>query len=325
MSVSRRQFTVGAGAVGTALFAPSILRAQAYPSQDVHFICAFPAGGGADVIVRFFAEKMRPLMGRTIVVENISGALGNIAVEHVARSAPDGYTVLVSSPSTMAANQYLLAQPTVDILNEIQLAGTIHRQPIMIAVHKDSPYQSMDELTAGMKEKGDKASYCFTSPSTKVVGELYNKVAGLQVVNIPYRTAADYLNDLESGAIDFASADNVTAMSKYRSGDWRLLAISPANRIAAAPELPTMTELGYPMDLVSWWGLMVPKATPRPIVDQLNAWLGELVQSEEGKEFIYSIAGDPWVTTPDEAQEYWAKNLEDWGEYVKVANIPKQS
>ncbi len=325
MGVSRRQFTLGAGAMGAAaLFAPSIARAQAYPSEDVHFICGFPAGGGADVIVRFFAEQMRPMFGRPVVVENRSGALGNIATEHTARSKPDGHTILFGAPSTMAANQYLLKQPTVDILNELQIVGTIHRQPIMIAVSASSPYQTMDDLTAAMKEKGDRASYSFTSPSTKVVGELYNKVAGLKVVNIPYRTAADYANELEGGQIDFASMDNVTAMAQSRAGKVRILALSTGQRLTAAPEFPTLKELGYPIEVVSWWAGMVPKATPRPIVDQLYAWLSAAVTSEEGKKFIGSIAGDPWVVSPDEAQAYWHEQLAEWGEFVKLANIEQQ-
>lgn len=325
MSISRRQFTIGAGAIGAALSAPSIVRAQAYPTQNVHFVCGFPAGSGADVIVRFFAEKMRPLLGKTVVVENRSGALGNIATEYTARSKPDGHTILLAAPSTMAANQHLLKEPSVDIIKELQIVGTINRQPIMVAVSTGSPIKTMAELTDAMKKKGDKASFSFTSPSTKVVGALYNQRAGLKVVDVAYRTAADYLNDLHSGQIDFAVADNVTAITQSNAGKMRILAVSTGDRLKAAPELPTMTELGYPMDLVSWWAAMVPMATPRPVVDQLNVWLSQVVLGEEGTKFLNSIASDPWANKPDEIQAYWRKQIDEWAEYVKIAKIERQS
>lgn len=324
MKVSRRQALIGAGAVGAQLFAPSIVRAQAYPSRDVHFICGFPAGGGADVIVRWLGEKMRPLLGKTVVVENRAGALGNIATEYTARAKPDGHVIYFAAPSTMAANQFLLKNPSVDIVNELQIIGTIHRQPIMVAVSTNSPHKTLADLTAALKAKGDKASYSFTSPSTKVVGALYNQRAGLQATSVAYRTAADYLNDLASGALDYASADNVTAMANAQAGRMRILAVSPAQRMQAAPEFPTMTELGVPMDLVSWWGGMVPKATPRPIVDQLHVWLSQVVASEDGKKFINSIASDPWIVKPDEAQAIWRQELVNWADYVKLAKLERE-
>lgn len=323
MKISRRQVTIGAGALGAGLFAPSIVRAQAYPTETVRFICGFAAGGGADVIVRFFAEKMRPLFGKPVVVENRVGALGNIATEYTARSKPDGHTILFAAPSAMAANQHILKSPSVDIVNELQIVGTINRQPVMIAVSANSPYKTLAELTAAMKVKGDKASYSFASPTTKVVGAFYKEKAGLQAVEVAYRTGADYLNDLASGRIDFAIPDNVLAVTQARAGTMRILAVSTAQRLQAAPEFPTLTELGYPVDLVSWWGGMVPMATPKPIVNQLNVWLSQVVASEEGKKFLNSIASDPWVSKPDEAQAYWRQQLVDWAEYVKLAKIEK--
>jgi len=324
MNVSRRQVIIGAGAAGAQLFTPSIGRAQAYPAQNVHFICGFPAGGGADVIVRFFAEQMRPLLGKPVLVENRAGALGNIATEYTARSKPDGYTIYLAAPSTLAANQHLLKNPSVDIINELKIVATINRQPLMVAVHTNSTHKTLAELTVAMKTKGDKASYAYASPSAKVVGALYNQKANLQAADVAYRTGADYFNDLSSGQIDFAIPDNVTAVTQANAGRMRILAVSTGERLQAAPELPTMTELGYPMNLVSWWAAMVPSATPAPIISQLNIWFSQVVASEEAKKFLNGIASDPWINKPDDAQTYWRQEIKNWAEYVKLAKIEPQ-
>ena len=153
--------------------APALPRADDYPTQDIHFICAFPPGSGADVIVRYFADKVRPLTGRNIIVENRSGAGGNIAIEYVARARPDGYTVFVHGASGVAASMSLFKKPPVDVGKTIQVVATINRQPFMILVDAKSPYKTLADLTAAMKQKGDKASYATAAPFGTVVGEIY--------------------------------------------------------------------------------------------------------------------------------------------------------
>jgi tripartite-type tricarboxylate transporter receptor subunit TctC len=303
---------------------PHDARAQAYPSQDVNFICGFAAGSGADIIVRYFADKMRPLMNRTIVVQNKPGAIGNIATEYVARSKPDGYTILVTGANSVAASMHLFKKPTVDVAKAFQIAATINNATMMIAVRADGPWKTVPELTAAMKEKGDKASYAFANPTSKVLGALYKERAGLQAVEVGYRTGADYLNELYSGKIDYAVVDNIQGMAQLRAGRMRLLAVGSDVRMQAAPDIPTLTEFGYPMNIRSWWAALVPAATPKPIVDQLNAWFSQVVESPETKEFLNGIASDPWVSKPDEAQAYFLQQIKDWADYVRVAKIEPQ-
>jgi len=326
--IDRRHFGrgVSAAALATGIFAPAVVRAQAFPTQDMHFICGFPPGSGADLIVRFFAEKIRPLAGRPIIVENKPGALGNIATEYVVRSKPDGHTLYITGATVLATNQHLLKNPTVNVTEALQMVGTINRQPIMIAVSSNSPHQTIAQLTKAMKEKGDKASYATSNPAAKVVGALYKERAGLQSVDVQYRSGAEFLNDLTSGNIDYAIPDNVFALAQAqaRAGRMRILAVSTGQRLQAAPDYPTMAELGYPMDLVAWWGGFVPSATPRPIVHQLGKWLSQIVASDEGKAFLNNIASDPWVNTPDQAQAYFREQIEAWREYVKIAKIEPQ-
>ena len=168
---------------------PDAARAQAYPSQDVQFICGFAAGSGADIIVRYFADKMRPLMNRTIIVQNKPGAIGNIATEFVARSKPDGHTIYITGGNGVAANMHLFKKPPVDAANAFQIAATINQATMMVAVPADGPVKTIAELTAVMKQKGSKATYGFANPTSRVLGAMYKEKAGLQAVEValPHR------------------------------------------------------------------------------------------------------------------------------------------
>ena len=322
--LSRRDFTRAAVATTTLAAFGTSAQAQQYPSQDVHFICAFPAGSGADVIVRFMAEKMRPLMGRTIIVENKPGALGNISTEYLLRSKPDGHTILIHGASGVAAAASIVRNASFDVSKSIQLAGTINRQPTMLAVHVSKPWKTVGELTDAVKEKKEKASYATTNPVGKVMGAIYKKTLGLQAIEVNYKTAADSLNDLGSGAIDYILADNVFTMAQVRQDRLRVLAVSTAERLQANPDLPTMKELGIPMDLTGYFAAMVPTGTPQPIIQQIGKWVGEVIASDDAKKFLNSFASDPWVTTPEQGQAYFLKDVENWKNYIKIADIEQQ-
>ncbi len=298
--------------------------AQTYPAQELRFICAYPAGSGADIFVRFYAEKLRPIIGRTIIVENKPGAVSNIATEYVARSKPDGYTVYIQGASSIAANMHLFKHPPVDVGKAIQIAAPLNKQPYMLVVDASRPWTSVAELTVYLKDKKDKASYATTNPPAKVMGAIYKARAGLQAVEVPYRTAFDTVNDMQSGALDYALYDPVFATTQARERRMRILAVSTGERTKANPELPTMAESGVAMDLLGWFAAMVPMGTPRPVVDQLNKWFNDLDATDEARKFLNSIGGDPWITTPDEGQARFIQDIKDWGEYVRTANIEPQ-
>jgi tripartite-type tricarboxylate transporter receptor subunit TctC len=311
--------------VGALLAAPPAADAQAYPSQDVHFICAFPAGSGADVIVRYYADKMRLIMNHTIIVENKAGALGNIAMEYVARSKPDGHTIFIHGGSAVAANMHLFKNPSVDAGKAIQIVSTVNKQATMLVVAPNKPWKTVAELTAYLKEKRDKATYATSNPIATVMGEMYKQIAGLDAVEVNYRTGMDTLNDIASGAVDYSMVDNVFALSQAREGRLRILAVSTGKRLEANADIPTMDEAGVKgMDLTSWWATMVPSATPRPIVDQLNKWFNQVEATEETKKFMNQFGADPWVTSPDEGQAFFLKQIDQWGDYVKIAKIEPQ-
>jgi tripartite-type tricarboxylate transporter receptor subunit TctC len=300
-------------------------RAQAYPSQDIRFICAFPAGSGADVIVRYFAEKVRQVANRTIIVENKVGAAGNIAATYTARAKPDGYTVHVHAGSAVAANMHLFKSPPIDAGKDLQIVATINKQPFMVMVPAGSPYKTLAELTEAMKKKGEQANYAQSNTTGKVMGELYRRATGIKAVEIGYRTANDSINDFTSGRLDFGMMDPVFALSQTRAGRLRMLAVSTPHRMQAVPELPTMTEAGVPgVEMMGWFAAMVPAGTPKPVVDTLNGWFNTVLKTEDAKKFLNSYGGDPFISTPEEGQVLLRKQIKEWESFVLAANIQKQ-
>ena len=308
-------------ALSAGLMTAGTARAQDYPSQDIRLVCAFPPGSGADVLVRYFADKLRPIVNRTVIVENKAGAGGNIAAEYVAKSKPDGHTIFVHAGTAVAANQHLFRKPPVDAGKAFRIAATINRQPWMLVVDAKSPYGTVADLTTAMKQKGDKASYATAAPTGRIMGEIYKNAHGLAAVEVSYKSAPDSLNELTSGKLDFGMHDPVFSLAQQREGRLRILAVSTATRLAASADLPTMTELGIPMDLTGWWAAIVPTGTPKPAIDKIHGWFVQMVSSDETRAFLNKFGGDPYINTPEQGQELFEKAIKEWGEYVRMAKI----
>jgi len=298
--------------------------AQTFPSQDVHFVVGFAAGSGPDTIARFVAEKMRGKLNRTIIVENKVGAIGNIATEYVARAKPDGHTLYITGGNALAASGHLFKNPPVDVSKAVELVATLSRQPVMLVVGPNSPAKTLPELTALIKAKGDKAAYGTAFPSARVAGALYKKLADLKATEVQYRTSKDWVNDLTSGAVDFAFIDATSGVGLATEGRLRVIALTMGERSKSLPDYPTMKEGGVALDMPGWWAAFAPTGVPKPVIDQLNKAFSEVVSSEEGSNFFSKLGNDPWVTTPAEGQAVYLKEYKDWGEYVKLANIEPQ-
>jgi len=325
MQYTRRKATA---IIGAGLGAPASIgsaRAQNYPSQDVRAVCAFAPGSGADVLARSVVERLRPLMNRTIIVENKPGANGNIACEYVARSKPDGHTILLHAASATASNMYLYKKPPFDAVRDFQLAATINRQPYMVVIAANRPWKNLDELTAHLRERGDKASYGIANPMTAGLGETYKKAFDLKAVQVSYRSGPDGLNDLASGNLDFMTLDPVLAMAQAREGRVRILAASTKDRLSVVPNVPTLHEQGAKdVDIVGWWAAHVPAATPRPIVEQLGKWVTQVIEMPEMREFFAKIGGEPFVNSPDASQRLFVREVDVWKDYIRVAQIEPQ-
>jgi len=211
-----------------------------------------------------------------------------------------------------------------DVDKAFQMAATINRQPFMMLVDSKSPYKTVAEVTEAMKKKGEKATYGSAAPTGTVMGELYKVATGVKAVEVTYKSAPDGINDMASGAVDYGMHDPVFALAQQREGRMRILGISTGKRLDATPDLPTMAEQGVPMDLTGWWGVILPKATPRPIVDQYNKWFVEIIGSADTKAFLNKFGGDPLIETVDQAQARLVKDVESWKKYIQVAKITPQ-
>ena len=325
MDFTRRQIVYSTGALALASgLGVRVACAQDYPSQDIRMIVGFPAGSGADIFVRYFAEKLRPIAGRTIIVENKVGANSNVATEFVARSKPDGHVLYPFAGTTVAASMHLFKNPPVDVGKALKVAATTSNLAFMLVVDAKSPYKTVADLTAAMKQKGDKASFATAANPGRIMAAIYKNTAGLQAVEVQYRSAPDSLNEMSSGRLDYGLHDPIFALAQQREGRLRILAVSTAKRLLSQPDIPTMTESGIPMDLSLWWGVMIPIATPKPITDKINQWFGQIVGTEETRKFLADAGADPMINTPERATEMFQTAIKEWGEYVRIAQIPQQ-
>jgi tripartite-type tricarboxylate transporter receptor subunit TctC len=307
-----------------ALAAPATARAQAYPSQDVHFIVGFAAGSGPDTIARFVAEKMRPMLGKSVIVENKVGAGGNIATEYVARSKPDGYTLYITGGSALAASGYLFKNPPVNVLTAFDTVASLTIAPVFLVVGPNSPAKTFPELTAILKQKGDKASFGVAFPSARVAGALYNKEAGLRAVEVQYRTSRDWVNDLISGAVDYALIDSTSGVGLVQEGRVRVLAITSSERSKALPDYPTMKEGGVSINTPGWWSVFAPAGTPKPLIAQLNKIFFDAVSTDEARAFFKKIGNDVFTLSPEESQKYYEREYKNWADWVNIAKIEPQ-
>ena len=308
----------------TAL-APVTAHSQDYPKQDIHAIVGFPAGSGADVYARFFANKLAQATKVSVLVENKPGANSSIASEYVARAKPDGYTIFIGGSDSFGSPLYLFKKPPIDPRKDFIYVSPLVSQGFILSVPADKPYKNVADLTAAMKAKGDKASYPSTNNPALILGEAYKKAAGLNTVQIGYKTSADFINDMMSGTLDWVWADPVFGLARIREGKFKPLAISTGKRISALPDIPTAKEAGIlDIDMNLWWVTAVPAGTPQAVVDKLNALWTQIGKDPETKEFLAKNGAEPWTATVAETKALIDKEIKDWDGYVKLGKIEPQ-
>ena len=256
---------------------------------------------------------MRPVTGRTVIVENKPGAGGHIATQYIVKAKPDGYYILIHAGNTLDSNQNLIAKNTVDAGKQIQIAATINRQAFMLVVDAKKPWKTMGRsYRVPESKRATRAPTARRPIPVSSCARIYKERAGLQSVDVSYKMGQDMLNDMASGNVDFSCTDPVFALSQQREGHVRILAVASGARLKATPEIPTMAEQGYAMDLVGWFSAMVPAATPRPIVNQINSWFAKIHAMPETAKFLTNFGGDPWIATPEEGQARLLKDIKDW-------------
>lgn len=322
--ITRRDFTAGAAA---GLFGlPAVAIAQAdYPTQPVRCICMFPPGSGADVLVRFFANKLSKLTGKNFIVENRAGAFGNIATEYVARAKPDGYTLYIApGSSVLAASPHMFKKLNYDPINDFEHISTFAKLSFMLVVAASSPFKTVADLTAHLKKEGDKANYGSIANTGLVASELYKAAFGLKTVEVKYKDPGAMGNDLLNGQTAFVHIDPITFAAHVKEGRMRPLCIAAAERLKALPNIPGAKEAGIPnSDLTAWWSVHTPKGVAKPILDKLEQWINEVVKDPETVQFLANTGNDPFPNDQKGTRALLERDTRAWEGYVNLAKIEK--
>ena len=295
--------------------------AQTYPDRPVTLVVPYPAGGGNDVLARLVAEKMSKRLGQSIVVENRGGAGGTIATRQVAKSPPDGYTLLIAT-SSLAINPSLYPNVGYDPRKDFAPIGLIASSANVVLVHPSLPANSIAELIALAKKTPGKLDFASTGSGSSVhlAAELFASMAGVKLTHVPYRGTAPALTDLLGGHVGIMFATMPSALGLVRDGKVRALAVTGPQRSANFPELPTVAEAGLPgYEAVLHYGLVAAAGTPRPIVDKLNAALREALTDNTLRARFATEGAEPSPSTPEE----YAADIDH--EEIKWSKIVRES
>ena len=322
---SRRDMlrSTAAASVAMPALVRSALAQEVWPSREIHSICGFPPGTGADIFVRFYGKMLQERVGKTVIVENKVGAFGNIATEYVARAKPDGYTLFVAPGSSfLAAAPALFKKLPFDPVNDFEHVTTLAKLPFLLIVAADGPYKSVDDLVKDLKARGDKASYGSLANTGLVGSELFKANFGLPTVEVKYKDPGSMFNDLIGGNIAFAHLDPGSAMGQMKAGKIKALATTSKDRFKALPDVPSAAEVGITnSNLIAWWSVHMPKGTPKPILDKLETIFNEIAASEEHAKFATPLGNDAFVGNSTMLKELLVKDIKAWGEYAKLAKI----
>ncbi len=295
---------------------------QAYPAKPVRIVVPFAPGGGSDFTARLMAAKLTERLGTAFVVENRPGAGGNLGAESVVRAPGDGYTLLLISGSyTVNPSVYKLSfDPIADITPIIRLSGG----PYVVAVHPSVPVKTLAELVALAKKEPGKLAFGSSGSGSvmHVSTEFFLDSAGIKVLHIPYKGTGPALQDTIGGQVQLIFGAVPTTLPHVRAGRLRALAVTTAKRIAAAPELPTIAESGYPdYEVTNWHGLVGPKGLPREVVERLNREINELVRGEDMKKTLAADGLEPAGGSPAEFAEVLKREAARWAKVVQQAGI----
>ena len=291
---------------------------QPFPSKPIRMVVAFPPGGPVDVVGRLLSPKMSETLGQSIVIENVGGGGGNIAAQRVAKSAPDGYTVLAHS-SAYAVNPTLIGNPGFDAEKDMTAIAVVASQANLIFVHADFPARSLKELL----ERARTEKLAFASPSSgttpHLTGEnLFRVRAKVDITHIPFKGAGPAMTAVLGGQPPIGVLAGTAPLPHVKAGKIRVLAVSSAKRLASLPDVPTLNELGFSgMEDYTWVGLFVPAGVPAEVAQKLNAALLAAVRSPEVKERLEALAFEITAAPLAETATYVKSELAKWGKVVR--------
>ena len=294
----------------------------AYPSKPVQFVVPFAAGSATDQIARAFGQEFAKEAKQPVVVDNKPGASGFIAAQLVAKAAPDGYTIFITSNTTHAANEHLYKKLPYDPVKDFEPVTALGRGGNILIVHPSLPAKSVAELIALAKAQPGKLSFGSGSSASRVSGELFQQMAGVQLLHVPYKSNPLAINDLLGGQINMMFTDTATGLPQVKGGKVRALGVTSPKRTSLAPDVPTIAEAGVKgYELTYWFAAYLPAKTPQAIIDRAHALLVNAATSEVVKTFYATTGTEAFTTTSAELAKFQAAESLKWGRVIKAAGI----
>src|SRR3954470_21148561 len=322
--LNRRRF---AGLAAAVVAAPSIMlsraRAADWPVKPVRIVVPFTPGGSTDITARLVGNRLQEVWGQSGVIENKPGAGGNIAPEMVAHSDADGYPIFISGPG-MATNQFLYPSLSYDSVADFAPVTLLITQPNMMCVPNSSPAKSVQEFIAYCNANRGKVTYASSGNGTTLhlSGELFKRLANVEMTHIPYRGGAPAINDLIPGRVDVIFDNMPSILQHVKGGQLRGLAVTTKERVTATPEIPTIAESGVPgFDVFSWFGFFVPIKTPPEVIAKINADTNAALVYAPVKSRFEELGANPKGSTPAELASFLQSEIDKWGPVIREAKI----
>ena len=299
------------------------VNAQTFPTKPIRFIAAFPAGGPSDIVARAIGKRMAEVLGQPVVIDNRPGAGGNIGAEAVAKSPPDGYTVLLGgSYVTIAPSLY--AKPPFDPVRDFAPISLIVSNQYVLVIHPSVPARDVRDLIRLANAQPGRLNYASTGPGSppRLCGELFKSMAGIEMVNIAYKGATPALIDMIGGHIDVYFGGISGTLPPIASNKVRALAVTSSRRSSQLPAVPTVAEAALPgYDITTWFGLLAPAGTPREIVNKLNSVIVAIVNEPAMNHYLIGQGVDPVTNTPEQFAAYIKNEVPKFAQIVKAAGI----
>lgn len=304
------------------LLLPLFAQAQTYPERPIRLIVPWPPGGSADAIGRLIGATLATELGGNVIVENVAGASGALGTQQMVRSQADGYTVLLATSSGNVAGPLLVKKPSFDIIKDFKPVGMAAVVPSILVVNNNAPYKTARDLAEAARRNPGKLSFGSggNGNSGHLTAELFNSVAKVSAVHVPYKGNNPALTDLMGGQIDFMFDNG--AIPLIKGGKVRALAVASESRLQAMPDVPTLVELGFAgVHLHTWFGLAVPANTPQPIVNRLSAALLAAMKQPETQRKLVEMGAEPRTSAPEQFAAFWANEVTRYRNLIQAANI----
>jgi tripartite-type tricarboxylate transporter receptor subunit TctC len=311
-------------AIAVALSLPGVAGAQSYPHKPVRLIVPYTAGGAGDIFARTMAQKLTEAFKQQVIVDNRPGANGVIGMELVAKSPPDGYTIVMGNSAPMVLNPSLYAKLPYDPIKDFAPITLGTRYPYILITHPSVPAKSVEELVALARSKPGGLQYGSTGSGSAnhLAGEMFKRAAKIDIVHVPFKGSSQALADVLAGHVPLMFDTIVTTVPQLKAGKVRALAVTGAKRSSQVPDIPTLIETGYAVEMASWQSLLAPAGTPRPIIDRLHSESVKALKMPDVVERLATQGGNELVgSTPEEFAAVIKRELGLYSKVIKDANI----